>query len=111
MLARIDALGTPVAQMAATLLRYFADTYERVFGFPAPAVHDPCAVAWLLDPGVVETRHLNVAIDITPGLSYGRTVCDVYRTTGRPANADVGIDLDADRFWKLMIGAIGSYPA
>jgi len=110
-LARIDALGTPVAQMAATLLRYFADTYERVFGFPAPAVHDPCAVAWLLDPGVVETRHLNVAIDITPGLSYGRTVCDVYRTTGRPANADVGIDLDADRFWKLMIGAIGSYPA
>ncbi len=110
-LARIDALGTPVAAMSATLLRYFADTYQRVFGFPAPAVHDPCAVAWLLDPGIVSTSRMNVTVDTRSELSYGRTVCDVYGTTGRPANAEVGVDLDADRFWERMIAAIGAYPA
>lgn len=108
-MARIDALETPVARVSATLLRYFAETYERVFGFPAPAVHDPCAVAAALDPAMVETVHVNVAIDTTPGLSYGRTVCDMYRTTGRAPNADVGVDLQVDRFWELMIGAIASY--
>jgi inosine-uridine nucleoside N-ribohydrolase len=110
-LARIDALQTPVARMSATLLRYFADTYERVFGFAAPAVHDPCAVACLVDPGVVTTRHLNVAIDTRSELSYGRTVCDVYGTTRRAPNADVGMGLDVERFWDLMIGAIASFRA
>lgn len=110
-LARIDALGTPVARVSATLLRYFAETYERVFGFAAPAVHDPCAVAWVLDPEIVPTDFINVAIDTAPGLSYGRTVCDVYRTTGREPNADVGVDLDVERFWEAMIGAIASYAA
>jgi inosine-uridine nucleoside N-ribohydrolase len=110
-LARIDALQTPVARMSATLLRYFADTYKRVFGFAAPAVHDPCAVACLVDPEVVTTRRLNVAIDTGSALSYGRTVCDVYGSTGRAPNADVGIELDVERFWDLMIGAIASYRA
>jgi inosine-uridine nucleoside N-ribohydrolase len=108
-LARIDALGTPVARIAATLLRYFAETYERVFGFPAPAVHDPCAVAAVVDPSIVTTRPMNVAIDVRSELSYGRTVCDVYGTTGRPVNAEVGTALDADRFWALMIAALASF--
>jgi inosine-uridine nucleoside N-ribohydrolase len=108
-MARIDALHTPVARMSATLLRFFAETYERVFGFAAPAVHDPCAVAAVIDPAIVETVRVNVAVDTTPGISYGRTVCDMYRTTGRTPNADVGVDLQVERFWDVMIGAIASY--
>ncbi|HET6380828.1 MAG TPA: nucleoside hydrolase [candidate division Zixibacteria bacterium] len=108
-LARIDALGTPVGRMAGDLLRFFADTYEKVFGFPAPAVHDPCAVAWVIDPSLVETRPMNVAIELRSELTYGRTVCDVYGTTGRPPNAEVGMSLAAERFWDLMIGALASY--
>lgn len=110
-LERIDAIGTPVARMSAQLLRYFAATYERVFGFPAPAVHDPCAVAVLIDPGVVTTRPMHVAVDTRSELSYGRTVCDVYGTTGLAPNAEVGLELAADRFWDLMIGALASYRA
>jgi inosine-uridine nucleoside N-ribohydrolase len=110
-LARVDALGSPVGQMTATLLRFFADTYERVFGFAAPPVHDPCAVAWLIEPDLVSTREMHVAIDTRSTLSYGRTVCDAYGTTGHPANADVGVGLDAARFWDLMLGALATYPA
>lgn len=109
-LARVEALGSPVARMAADLLRFFADTYRRVFGFSAPAVHDPCAVAWVIDPTLVDTRPMNVAVELGSELTYGRTVCDVYGTTGRQPNADVGVHLAADRFWELMIGALASYP-
>jgi inosine-uridine nucleoside N-ribohydrolase len=108
-LARIAGLDTPVARMSVALLRFFADTYERVFGFAAPAVHDPCAVAAVIDPSLVPARHVNVAIDTVSELSLGRTVCDVYGTTGRPPNADVGMALDVDRFWTLMLGALESY--
>lgn len=109
-LARITALHTPVAGMAGALMRFFAETYKNVFGFEAPAVHDPCAVAAIIAPALVRTRHLNVAIDTGSSLSSGRTVCDVYGTTGRNPNADVGFDLDVDGFWDLMIEALASYP-
>lgn len=106
---RIARLGSPVAEASVALLRYFADTYREVFGFPAPAVHDPCAVAAILEPDVVPTRHLNVAVDLGSELSLGRTVVDVHGTTGRAPNADVGVGLDVDRFWDLMIAALGRY--
>ena len=97
--------------MSVALMRFFAETYQRVFGFDAPAVHDPCAVAAIIDPSIVATRHMNVTIDTLSELSRGRTVCDVYGTTGRPPNVAVGLDLDVDRFWDLMVDALGSYAA
>ncbi|HEX2767409.1 MAG TPA: nucleoside hydrolase [Candidatus Limnocylindria bacterium] len=108
-LERIAALGTPVSRMADALLRFFADTYRDVFGFAAPAVHDPCAVAAIIDPTIVGTRRTNVAIETRSELTLGRTVVDVYGTTGRPPNADVGMDLRVDRFWDLVIEALATY--
>ena len=108
---RIADLGTPVAEMSVALMRFFAEAYQREFGFDAPAVHDPCAVAAVIDPSIVPTRHMNVTIDTLSELSLGRTVCDVYGTTGRPPNVAVGLDLDVDRFWDLMVDALGSYAA
>lgn len=108
-LARIAALDTPVARMSHALLRYFAETYERVFGFPAPAVHDPCAVAAVIDPSILHVRPMNVTVDLGSELSLGRTVCDVYGTTGREANAEVGMSLEVDAFWDLMLAALESY--
>ena len=108
-LGRIAALDTPVARMSVALMRFFAETYLRVFGFEAPAVHDPCAVAAVIDPAVVPSRRMNVAIDTESSLSLGRTVCDVYAKTGRAPNADVGIGLDVDAFWDLMLAALATY--
>ena len=108
-LARIAALETPVARMSDALLRYFAETYERVFGFDAPAVHDPCAVAAIIDPTMVHARPMNVEVDLGSELSLGRTVCDVYGTTGRTPNAEVGMGIEADRFWELMLAALATY--
>ena len=108
-LARIAALDTPVARMSVALMRFFAETYLRVFGFEAPAVHDPCAVAAVIDPAIVPARRMNVAIDTESSLSLARTVCDVHAKTGREPNADVGVDLDVDRLWEEMILALETY--
>ncbi|MGZ6372539.1 MAG: nucleoside hydrolase, partial [Candidatus Limnocylindria bacterium] len=108
-LERIAALDFPLAHVCVELLTFFAETYLRVFGFPAPAVHDPCALAWLIDPEIVPARPMRVDIETQAEFSYGRTICDVYGITGRAANAEVGMDLVVDRFWDLMIGALASY--
>jgi len=106
---RIAALDFPLARVCVELLGFFAETYLRVFGFAAPAVHDPCAVAWLIDPAIVPTRRMRVDIETRSEFSDGRTICDVHGVTERTANAEVGVDLEVDRFWDLMIEAIASY--
>jgi purine nucleosidase len=111
-MARIDAIDTPVSAMAGELMRFFARTYWRVFGFAAPAVHDPCAVAWVIDGGTTVTaRRMHVAVETSSTLCDGRTVCDVYGTTGHAPNVEVGVDLDADRYWTLVVEAIATYRA
>ena len=37
------------------VLGFFASTYKQQQGFDAPPVHDPCCVAMIADPAVVET--------------------------------------------------------
>ena len=106
---RIERLGTPVAAMSVALMRFFAETYERVFGMSAPAVHDPCAVAAIIDPSIITTRNVNVMIDTSSGISAGRTACDIHGVTGAGPNADVAIDIDVPAFWNLMIEAMASY--
>lgn len=110
-IARIAMLDTPVANLSVELLRFFATTYERVFGFGAPPVHDPCAVVAIAAPEVLMTRPMHVAIETRGEHTYGRTVCDVHGVTNQPPNADVAVDLDVGAFWDLMIGALRTYPA
>jgi inosine-uridine nucleoside N-ribohydrolase len=108
-IARIAALGTPLARASVELLRFFAASYERVFGFPDPPLHDPCAVAAVIDASIVSTRPMHVEIDTSAGPSYGRTVCDVHGVLKREPNARVGVDLDVERYWDLVIEALATY--
>jgi inosine-uridine nucleoside N-ribohydrolase len=105
-LARIAAIDTPLAQVCHDLLTYFSDTYRTYFGFESPPVHDPVAVAAVIDPTLIAARPLNVEIELTGTYTRGATVVDVDRVTGREPNAMVATGLDVERFWDLMIGAI-----
>ena len=60
-------------------------------------------------PGLVRTAAVNVEIE-TEGLwTRGRTVADLRRVTGRAANAHVGLDIDRERFVRILVDAIRSY--
>jgi inosine-uridine nucleoside N-ribohydrolase len=66
------------------------------------------AVAHVIRPGLVTTEHRNVEIDCASELCRGRTVVDLLRKTGRPPNARVATDVDADGFLDLLVERIAS---
>ena len=105
----VRSLDSRVSRMTQELIEYFAATYRTVFGFAYPPVHDPCAVAAVIDPATVRTRRMQVAIETSSHLTRGRTSCDVYGMNGDAADVDVGLELDADRFWALMVDALATY--
>jgi inosine-uridine nucleoside N-ribohydrolase len=108
-LSRLRESGRTVANVVADLLVFFADTYRNVFGFSSPPVHDPCAVAAIIEPDILRTHAMHVEIETGGQWTAGRTVCDVYGQWGKAANASVGYALDVPRFWEMVIGTILTY--
>jgi inosine-uridine nucleoside N-ribohydrolase len=98
---RLRSIGR-VGVAAAELLEYFAVTYERVYGFDAPPLHDAVAVAAVLEPALLQTRPMRVDVECESELTRGETVCDFYGVTRRPPNADVGVGLDREGFFDLL---------
>jgi len=106
---RVAALGTPVGDMGAAMLRFYANSTRRRRRSFGPALHDPCAVAWVIDPSIVATEPMHVDVETHSEFSYGRTVVDVDGVLGGPANVDVATTLDAPRFWDLLIGVLATF--
>ena len=81
--ARLEALGTPVGDLCAELMTFFGETYARVFGMPDPPLHDPVAVAMVADPSLVRSVRANVVVETQGRWTAGATVVDLDRYTGR----------------------------
>lgn len=107
---RLRAANRRVATFVADLLVFFAETYRTVFGFVAPPLHDPCAVAAVIDPSILKGQMMHVEIETTGTWASGSTVCDVHNVWQREPNAFVGHGLDVERFWNMLIEVILSYP-
>jgi inosine-uridine nucleoside N-ribohydrolase len=68
--------------MVTSLLKFFEDTYRRVFGFDlGPPVHDPCAVLCAYRPDEFELKRCRVVVE-TSGVCAGRTVVDLLNVMG-----------------------------
>ncbi|CAA9433238.1 MAG: Pyrimidine-specific ribonucleoside hydrolase RihB [uncultured Rubrobacteraceae bacterium] len=92
--------------VVAGFLNFFAATYERIFGFDAPPLHDPVAVAAVLEPDLLRTRFMRVDVECGSDLTRGETVCDFHGVTGKPPNADVGVGLDRGGFFELLYDSL-----
>jgi pyrimidine-specific ribonucleoside hydrolase len=105
-LERIQALPGEPARAVAGWMEFFGSRYERVFGRFAPPVHDPCTIAVLIDPDVMRRVDTFVAVETEGRWTRGATVVDLHGRLGNPPNARVALELDAPRFWDLVIGAL-----
>lgn len=104
--ARLESMGTGVSKTIIGLLKFFAKTYDEVFEMPDPPLHDPVAVALLINRNVVKTKKVNVQVELTGSLTRGATVVDLHNKLGEQANCEVALELDFTAFWDLMLDAI-----
>jgi inosine-uridine nucleoside N-ribohydrolase len=103
---RIEGLGTRLSGVLVDLLRFFRQRYEATTGLRAPPVHDPCAVAVLAFPDLIEVEDAHVAVETAGLLTRGMTVTDFRGRHGHPLDTKVAVRLDAAGFWDRMVAAI-----
>ncbi|MFF5448653.1 nucleoside hydrolase [Streptomyces sp. NPDC012888] len=107
-LARLEGLGTELGRICVELLTYFAGTYRRLWGFPHPPVHDPVAVARVIDPQLVHCVDASVAVELRGEFTRGATVVDPHRYLDRPVNAKVAVGLEVEAFWDRLVAAVAA---
>ncbi|WP_187430372.1 Pyrimidine-specific ribonucleoside hydrolase RihA [Roseobacter fucihabitans] len=95
-------LNTPVGRAVADMTDFFERFDKTKYGSDGAPLHDPCVIAYLIDPELFSGRHINVEIETTSELTMGMTVADWWGVTQRPANALFIGDLDADGFFTLL---------
>jgi purine nucleosidase len=103
---RIAAIDTVPARFVGELLEFFATSYLEAQGFEHPPVHDPCAVAYVIDPSVMTVRKTPLDIELTGTLTLGMTVADFRSTAPADCATQVAVDLDPDKFWALIEDAL-----
>ncbi len=104
---RLAASGR-AGQLIADLYGFYSRFHRDVYGWEGSPVHDAVAMAHVIDPSLLVTESHGVVVDCGPELSRGRTHADLSGRAGWPHNCHVAVEIDAERFFALLIERIST---
>ncbi len=102
---RIDAfrdMGTRAGTMVAEWTDFFKRFDVAKYGSAGAPLHDPCVIAYLLQPHLFSGRHINVEIETKGTFTLGMTVADWWGVSGRAPNAMFMGEIHAEGFFALL---------
>ena len=104
--AQLADCPAPAVRLLVSASEYTRAAYRRLGRLAdgeAVRYNDVPAVAYAVDATLFETERLAVAVDTGSELTRGQTVVDWYGMTGRPANVDVCLGVDAERLTEMVV--------
>lgn len=103
---KIAAIKTKPAKFVLEMLEFFGKMYKQAQGFTYPPVHDPCAVAYVINPELIKTKKVPVDIELTGTLTLGMTVADFRFPADERCHTQVATELDHTGFWDLIVDSL-----
>lgn len=97
-----------VGQAVASWTDFFERFDREKYGSEGAPLHDPCTIAWLLQPELFSGRYINVEIETQGEYTLGMTVADWWRVSGRTPNATFIRDVEPQGFFSLLTERIGA---
>lgn len=94
-----SAVGTAIVGMMEFFNRFDSEKY----GSEGAPLHDPCTIAFLLQPGLFTGKMCNVEVETESPLTMGHTAVDFWGVTDRVKNVNWLYRVDADGFFALLI--------
>ena len=93
------------AWLACEMMKHIG-CFSRKFGFPGAVMHDPAAVAAVINPRLIKTQDWYVTVETKGRFTTGKTVVDVMNVTGNPPNVQVATHIDRSAFVQLVRKAL-----
>ena len=106
---RIRAIDNEAARATVGMLDFFNRHDTVKYGSMGAPLHDPCTVAFLLQPELFEGKLCNISIETESELTMGNTAVDFWHVTVRPKNATWIHTVDADGFYDLLVERLSRF--
>ncbi|MEP7142527.1 MAG: nucleoside hydrolase [Ferruginibacter sp.] len=106
------AIGNKTGKVVAELVDFFSIFYRlnRPELGGGAALHDPCTIAWLINPSMFQSKPCHVDVETSGELTTGATVVDFYNLLKLEPNTEVVYDVDRMAFVELLYDAIKVLP-
>ncbi len=97
------ALNSPVGNAIVGMMEFFNRFDSKKYGSEGAPLHDPCTIAYLLEPELFKGKRCNVEVETESPLTMGHTAVDFWGVTDRVQNANWLYKVDGDGFFALLI--------
>jgi purine nucleosidase len=103
---RIRRVDSPITKFIEDATRFYMEFHDEYQGIQGCVINDPLALALTFAPELCTYQELPVEIDISPGISLGKTIGDFYNYEKKPASMKVALGVDARGFIELFLERI-----
>jgi len=108
-LQRLRALDSDVGRATVAMLEFFNRHDSVKYGSDGAPLHDPCTIAFLLQPELFTGKPCNVEVETESPLTQGHLAVDFWAVSGRPANVHWLHAVNASGFFDLLVDRLGRY--
>jgi purine nucleosidase len=108
---RLREVDSPITKFVADATRFYMEFHDEFQKIDGCVINDPLALALAFAPELCTYQELPVDVDISSGISMGKTVADFYNYGKKPANMRVALGVRARDFIDLFVERIESLAA
>ncbi|KLO22290.1 uridine nucleosidase [Marinitoga sp. 1197] len=103
----IQKMSSEIVSKMGILLEFFHQTYYDVFKIKGAPLHDPCTIAYLINPDIFDFEEYYAQVETKGELTYGETVVDYWHL--KEPNSKWALDINREKFIKLLFENLKKY--
>src|SRR5690606_4415780 len=96
-------IDSPITQFVADATRFYMEFHDEYQSIEGCVINDPLALALAFAPDLCTYRELPVDVDLSGGISMGKTVADFYNYDRKAPNMKVALGVRARDFIELFL--------
>ena len=104
--SRLLQTDSPITRFVADATRFYMEFHDEFQKIEGCVINDPLALALTFAPELCTYQDLPVDIDLSGGISLGKTAADFYNYGKKPANMRVALGVRARDFMDLFVERI-----
>jgi purine nucleosidase len=104
--SRLQNIDSPIPKFVADATRFYMEFHDEYQQIEGCVINDPLALALTFIPELCTYQELPVEVDLSGGISMGKTVADFYNYGKKPSNMKVALSVKARNFIDLFVGRI-----
>jgi purine nucleosidase len=99
---RLMKIDSPLSRFIRDAMEVYLEASFKL-GYEGSSLHDPLTLGTILAPALLALKEYYVDVDISGGVSMGKTFADILNVTKKPANMKVAMNVRGEDFVELFL--------